>query len=103
MKQIQQGDVCMERVKSIPAKATRVIREPRGYILARGEATGHAHVIAEEVELYELDGVLYLKNSSPVEVTHEEHKTKVVPAGIWEVQRVREHDHISDMTRRVQD
>lgn len=81
--QIRQGDVLLNAFDGqIPEGATRV--EPRGdrYVLADGEVTGHAHVITatDTVELYEKDGVLYLKVDVEQALTHEEHgAVKVAP------------------------
>lgn len=77
----RQGDVLIEQVASIPKGARRV--EVKGRIvLAEGEATGHAHTIAEQYgELYEKDGTLYLRLSErDAPLTHQEHSTIVLPA-----------------------
>jgi hypothetical protein len=44
----RQGDVLLERVAKLPEKIKRVRREGGLIILARGEATGHHHFIADE-------------------------------------------------------
>jgi hypothetical protein len=51
----QQGDVLLTKIDSLPL-GNKVERKERGYILAEGEATGHAHVIEEEIEMVEKDG-----------------------------------------------
>ncbi len=100
---IVQGDVFFSKVRAIPQSVTRVSRSERGYIIAEGEATGHAHVIEDEVELYEKDGVLYLKTSKEVEVKHEEHRSVTLSPGIWKVGIVREYDPFREEVRRVKD
>jgi len=105
---IQQGDVLIKRVDSIPTGANKVGRNHgkygRGrYILAEGETTGHAHAITQEVELFEKDGILYMKNNDQVEVEHEEHGNVQVPDGIWRVDIVQEYDHFEEEARRVMD
>ena len=104
----QQGDVILEKVNLIPKGTKKKKRTPRGYILAEGEVTGHAHVIEQEIEFYEkapLTGrpQLFVKNKQPVKIKHEEHKTFTLPIGNWEVKRVREYDHFKEESRRVED
>ena len=67
-----------------------------GYILAEGEATGHAHAVADDIEVFESAGVLYCRAAAPFTVRHEEHKPITVPPGVYQVRRVRVYDHFSD-------
>lgn len=104
MNQGQQGDVCWERVERVPEGATRHSRTPRGVVLAEGEATGHAHRILEEAaELYEHEGMLYLKNAQPVTVRHEEHAAQVIEPGVWEIGRVQRWDYLRKAREQVRD
>lgn len=110
-KQIQQGDVNIESISTLPAglkvKAKDVTRGK--FVLAYGEHTGHAHVITpiEEdtnVELFEDDnGVLYLKSDKDVTVKHEEHKPVTIPAGLHAIDIVREQNHLKNAMERVRD
>jgi hypothetical protein len=61
--------------------------------LAEGEVTGHRHRISDgEAELFERDGVLYLKVLSPTALlTHEEHAEVKIPQGNWEIRIQREY------------
>jgi hypothetical protein len=61
--------------------------------LAEGEVTGHRHRISNgEAELFERDGVLYLKVlSSTALLTHEEHAEVTIPQGNWEIRIQREY------------
>lgn len=97
------GDVIFKEIKELPKGLKSVKRKERGFVLAEGEVTGHAHVITEDVELYEKGGVLYLKNDTAVSVVHEEHKKTTIPAGIWEIGIVREYDFLSEEVRNVAD
>ena len=101
----QQGDVIIESVTEIPVDAKKVAAKPRGFVLAEGEATGHAHVIDKvaDLEFVELGGLFYLKNEKPVTVRHEEHKPVTIPAGTWRIRGVREYDHFAEEARRVID
>lgn len=98
----QQGDVII-RGSMIPDSAKRVDRKLKGFVLAEGEATGHAHVIEEEIELYEKNGVLYIKTDKPVTVKHEEHRPITLDKGTYRVNIVREYDPFEEEVRAVQD
>jgi hypothetical protein len=87
-----QGDVFLVKEDKIPENAHMIKPTPRGYILATGEATGHAHVIDADIKCYEINGTLYIKNDIPVELRHEEHKPLSISPGIWQVGRVKEFD-----------
>ena len=85
--QIRQGDVFLESVApaAIPnfTPAQEVAPSPRGVVLQEGEVTGHAHRIglrgptARHAVLYWTEtNRRYLRVTAPVELTHEEHKTR---------------------------
>lgn len=105
MKWYQQGDVIIEPADAMPADAKKVQARPRGFVLADGEVTGHAHVIDKvaDIEFVEKDGMFYIRNEKPVTVRHEEHKPVTIPAGIWRVRGVQEYDHFAEEARRVAD
>jgi len=99
----QQGDVLFVRVER--ARGKPVVRDPqRGVVFAEGEATGHAHVTLDEgVTLFKDGDMLYASADSPFVVVHEEHGRVEVPAGDYEIRRVREYDHFAEEARRVAD
>ena len=85
---LRQGDVLI-----IPSD-TSVTGSKLPYLtLAKGEVTGHHHRISNgEAELFERDGVLYLKVLSPTAIlTHEEHAQVNIPQGNWEIRIQREY------------
>jgi hypothetical protein len=98
-----QGDINFIKVSKIPDGAKTVKKTERGYVLAEGEATGHAHTIKDDVELYEVNGVLYMRNSKSVDVRHEEHHTVTVEPGEWKIGITREYDYLKDEERKVAD
>jgi hypothetical protein len=99
----QQGDVIARGVKALPKGAKKVANRRRG-LLVEGEHTGHAHVAtAEDVVLYEKDGILYASMPSGSEVVHEEHHTQTWEPGVYQIGQVREKDLLSDMVRPVID
>jgi hypothetical protein len=85
----RQGDVLIQDIKSIPAKAARL---PHG-TLAHGELTGHSHHVADlkTVELFEHEGTLYLRVKSEATILHQEHGPVTVPPGTYKVWRQREY------------
>lgn len=101
MKQIQQGDVLMERVDNMPRKAKKLNHRT----LREGEATGHAHrAVAEDVTLFIGEGnVLYMNAPTGTTVVHEEHNAIEVPPGTYRVSGVQEYDHFLEETRDVLD
>jgi len=106
MNYYQQGDVLIKPIV-LPSDVKKVSPKDRGYILAEGEATGHAHRIIEIesdiIEMFEKDGQLYVKNKKPVSIVHEEHKTIEIPQGEWKIEIVKEYDHFLEEARNVQD
>ena len=103
MIQFQQGDVLFLKIEAVPSGTKPVNRKERGFVLAEGEHTGNAHVITDDIELFEKSGVLYLRNEEQVIVKHEEHKPITLEPGIWEIGRVREYDYFLEMERTVKD
>lgn len=96
MQQFRQGDVMIRRVKSLPKGAQDVT--PKGRIvLAHGEVTGHAHVIAEgqarEFSWADAGKATrrFLSVASTAHVAHEEHATIPLPAGVYEIVQQREY------------
>ena len=102
-KMIVQGDVYLVEIESLPEGTNKVEKNERGYILAKGEHTGHAHVIDDELDVYEQNGVLYIRTENEVQVTHEEHLPITVEPGIWRVGIVQEYDPFMEEARNVQD
>lgn len=100
---IVQGDVYFTAAKEIPKGAKEKEKSQRGFVIAEGEATGHAHVVDDDVKLYEKNGVLYLKTEKEVEVRHEEHRPVTIGKGIWRVGIVREYDPFAEEARQVRD
>jgi hypothetical protein len=84
------GDVIIAAVDSIPAEA---IRRP-GAILARGEATGHSHRIADPAaaEVFDFDGHGYFRvTAASARLVHNEHAAIELPAGSYRFWMQREY------------
>ena len=107
MRKLQQGDVLLHQVAGLPDGAESVKPIQGRLILAEGEATGHAHavMVADDVELFEKAGTLYLRNAGggPVDLVHEEHHTQTVAPGTYEIGIVIEVDPFEDEVREVAD
>lgn len=93
---IRQGDVLIVPVDNIPTAARPVKRENGRLVLAHGEATGHAHAIADEdAELVSTEQAneLYLlvHGLDPVSLVHDEHDTLTIAPGTYKVIRQREY------------
>lgn len=74
--------------------------------LAEGEVTGHAHRLLNnaDVEVYEYEGVLFLRvGLRGADLTHEEHGVGTIAPGDYKVGRVREYDHFAEEVRVVYD
>lgn len=104
----RQGDVLLIPISGelVPTDARPVPRDARGrLVLARGEATGHAHAVAaHDAELLaDPDDVdrRFLRIVSTGLLTHEEHRTIPLPPGLYRVARQREYS--PDAVRYVAD
>ncbi|BEL02874.1 hypothetical protein Q0Z83_010650 [Actinoplanes sichuanensis] len=93
----RQGDVLIIPVAEteVPASAP-VPRDRRGrMVLARGEATGHAHVVGgpglQLVADLDDPDAMFIEVPSHGRVTHEEHGPISLPAGHYRVVRQREY------------
>ena len=102
-KAAQQGDVTFTPVAVLPARC----HLKADGILARGEATGHAHRLADATDglLYEAeDGTLYLVTGARSSTTiHEEHGPVTRSEGVDRIGQVREYDHFAEAARFVRD
>jgi hypothetical protein len=109
---LQQGDVILKKVESIPADAKAVKPSGKGFVLALGEVTGHYHAVAsqEGVDCYEKDGKLYLKVESSGKLEHlkgpgvqADHNPVSINDGLWKVDIVKEYDPFDEEIRNVRD
>lgn len=103
--QLQQGDVLLKSIDQIPRGTTCVERRERGYVVAQGELTGHAHIAEGDISLYERDDIFYLAVGPGGGIlVHEEHLPVTLPShSLWEVDRVREYDHFAEEAWRIKD
>lgn len=91
-KHYRQGDVLIERVKTIPQAAVRQKAKDR-IILAHGEVTGHHHSIdADAADWWKTaDDEQYVQVKEPTKLTHQEHSEIALDPGVYRVKRQREY------------
>jgi hypothetical protein len=91
----RQGDLLLVAIPAIPEDARPLPRDQGRIVLALGEATGHAHAIADppatllETELHER--FLRVLAAGGVLLRHEEHDPVLLPPGLYQVRRQREY------------
>ena len=91
---IRQGDVMLVRDDTIDISAAKPEKPTKGYcVLADGEATGHAHRVAQAVAAIWVVGeamrVLQVKAKTTLQ--HEEHSHLDLDPGLYRVVRQREY------------
>jgi hypothetical protein len=79
-------------------------------VLARGEATGHSHVIKGKIVKFvpkqqprSTTETIVFELTEPAVLQHEEHNTITLPAGTYYIEQVREFDHFSGHSNYVRD
>lgn len=109
MKTYTHGEVILMKVCQMPKEVKPVkLFKKNCYRLADSETTGNHHLLEakEGVELFEYKGVLWLKNTVPVDVycaIKERHDNITLEPGIWEIDKAQEHDYLTGMKRKVSD
>lgn len=104
--QLQQGDVLILKVDDMPKGLKPVQASARGFVIAEGEVTGHAHTLAADaVEAMFVDdaGVIYAQLKKQVDLVHEEHGPVTLDPGIYRFGGVQEFDHFKEEARQVVD
>ena len=106
----QHGDVVLEAIECIPTDA-KAVKLTQGHTIEMGEG-GHRHTLvcdkplsemADKIELYEKDGILFLSVKSAVKITHEEHGEQIVNPGIYRKNIERQFDYENEVERKVID
>lgn len=107
MKHYSHGELNIFQTKHIPKDAKKLNKKGE-IILADSETTGNHHCVEvkDGVEIYEKDGVFYIKNENPVDVYCKiefRHDTITLEPSIWEIDRACEYDYITEQKRKVSD
>lgn len=92
----RQGDVLLIPSPRTAATTEALPRVGERLVLLEGNATGHAHAIAEPfATLHALSGtadlLLVVAGTAPARLRHEEHATVDIPPGRYLVRRQREY------------
>lgn len=95
-RQYRQGDVFLVEAPEWLPGGSVTVEHPSGgrLILALGEATGHAHAVADwegRAQLFRRGAWRYLYVSEPVAISHEEHAPVTVEPGTYLVRIQREY------------
>lgn len=103
----QQGDLLFFRVESMPETVEKEKPQERGFVLAEGEATGHAHCVeaSPHVKMFKdkKSETIYMEITQDSVLTHEEHNNQVITPGKYRIGRVVEVDPFEDEIRQVAD
>lgn len=85
-----------------------IIKHAGSFVVGLGETTGHRHILTvarpqDLVIKQDAKGDYYFELLSEGTLTHEEHKTLIVPKGIYKKFQEREIDLFLNCVRKVQD
>ena len=112
---LEQGDVLAKPIakSDIPKGLVKATGKNAG-TLQFGELTGHAHRLdglEGDFEVYydpqrqdkNGNGPKFLIANDDCVLKHEEHKSFIVPAGVYDIGTVQEYDHFEKLARAVRD
>jgi hypothetical protein len=106
MKYYRHGDLSFHPLEALPTSVEKV--PARGdFVLARGEATGHAHRLVFEdrdVDIFmDVEGNYILNVIREAQLTHQEHKPITLSPGIYLQKSEQECDVFEGQRRMVMD
>lgn len=101
------GEVVIFEINSLPKTAKR-LEKTGELILADSETTGNHHCVKidDNVEVFQKSEVFYIKNTKPVDVyckLKDRHDTITLQPSIWEIDKAKEYDYITQEQRNVAD
>jgi len=100
------GDINLHPIKKVDGE---IVQHNGSFVLGLGETTGHRHVLTvnrpEDLVITKDDkGNYFFELKSEGKLTHEEHKTLIIPPGIYTKFQEEEVDHFANsITRKVID
>jgi len=95
--QYRQGDVLLVRVDKLPQDLQGIERDGEKFVLAYGEATGHAHTVDQaEAKFWRKGEDRFIEISEAAELHHQEHAAVPLEPGFYKVIRQREYDPKGD-------
>lgn len=90
----RQGDILLVACNELPLDVKEELPEDGRVVLARGELTGHAHVMdASRVRYFREDGTGhgFVRVDGEADLQHEEHERLRIAPGVYRVLRQREY------------
>ena len=100
------GEAIVKKVDALP-EGVKKLPHTGDLIIAPSETVGNHHRVyceEKEAQMYERDGILYLKVDSPVGVTcADKHDKAVLDPGVYEIGAQREWDYLGQIERSVAD
>lgn len=102
------GECVIAEISKLP-KNLKTRNDKISIMIAESETIGNEHRIKvkEGVEFFEdAQGILYMKNTVSTEVycLHtERHDSIELPAGLWQIDKAKEYDYLSDKVVNVVD
>lgn len=109
MKAVFHGECVIKKIQSsVPKTAKKLAPNKGAWIIAESEQSGNHHIVLEHdgVDVYELNGVLYVTNEVEAKVEcvdKARHDTITLEPGVWEIQRAKEFDFLAQEIRSVAD
>jgi len=98
------GDVVIKRVDEIPKTAKKRKKDPRGVVLAEGEATGHCHTMDPlTVDIFDDEAGPFIEVKKETDVTHQTHHPRTIAPGTYHVGPTKEQDPFEQEIRNVAD
>lgn len=93
----QTGDVLYKQVAKLPTK----LKLLKGDVIHQGR--DHHHLIEGSFKLMQGEAGFFIQAVKPCHLTHPEHKTIVLPKGLYKKDIVQEYDHWLEESRAVID
>ena len=98
MRTFRQGDLLIRETEIRYLDLERSLRSSKKELLeVSGESSGHKHAIEGHVKRTQGSSTLLLLDK-PTSLTHPQHQALEIPAGIYEVYRVREYNPERDLS-----
>lgn len=90
----RQGDILIvsDKKDNYTWRGHNEFKARKDKIVAYGEATGHKHEFEGNVELLELNNLLFADVKQTANLVHDEHETIEIPEGFYRIIRQREYD-----------
>jgi hypothetical protein len=106
----RQGDIIFKKIseEEFKERAKKFKKKifKNQFIVARGEATGHAHKLVDFekiIVLQDTEGKFYLNLPQNTKLIHEEHLPIELESGYYQVLKEKEYDYFLEEIRKILD